>query len=185
MFRKKPSFFERITGSVRIDDTNDFDIDEEEYDDEPRPQKGGLRARMESSKIRVVSEDEFEETPLPTHHFTPEIPTPDGELTVDVIETQDNIILKTMVAGVDPDHVDIDVSRDAVTIKGERKESHRFSDDEYHHQELYWGTFSRTIMLPAEIEVEEAEARAEHGLLTITLPKIDKYRKTKLRVSKK
>ncbi|MBX4209529.1 Hsp20 family protein, partial [Candidatus Parcubacteria bacterium] len=46
----------------------------------------------------------------------------------------------------------------------------------------YWGSFSRTIMLPEEIEVEEAEAIERHGLLTIKLPKVDKSKQNKLRV---
>jgi HSP20 family protein len=55
-------------------------------------------------------------------------------------------------------------------------------DEDYFHRELYWGSFSRTIMLPAEIEVEEAEAVEKHGLLILRLPKIDKNKQTRLKV---
>ena len=55
-------------------------------------------------------------------------------------------------------------------------------ENDYFHRELYWGSFSRTIMLPEEIEVEEAEAIERHGLLTIKLPKVDKAKQNKLRV---
>lgn len=176
MFRKKPSFFERLTGSVRIDEVDDFDLDEADDHEDERPHKN-LRSYMgeDESSFQEESDD---------YSMAPETPI-NGELSVDLIETQDSIILRAMVAGIDPDNIDIDVSRDTVTIKGERKEAHSFSDDKYHHQELYWGSFTRTIVLPAEVEVEEAEAKSNHGLLTINLPKIDKFRKTKLKVSKK
>jgi len=178
MFRKKPSFFEKLTGSVRVDDLEDYE--DEEFEEEVPAR--GLRNRMQRSNESSAKKS-LAHTSLNEVEDTAE--DIGGELTVDVIETQDSIILKAMIAGVDPDLVDIDVSRDTVTIKGERKEAHRFSDEEYHYQELYWGTFIRTVILPAEVEVEEAHAHTDHGLLTITLPKIDKHRKTKLRISKK
>ena len=81
-----------------------------------------------------------------------------------------------------PEELDISISRDMVTIKGHREEGHEASDDDYFHRELYWGSFSRTVLLPEEIDVEGAEASEKHGLLTINLPKIDKRRQTKLRV---
>lgn len=106
----------------------------------------------------------------------------DGQLTVDVYQTPDEIVIRTMVAGVKPDDLDINITRDMVAIRGRREESSDSLDQDYFHKELYWGSFSRTIMLPEEIEVEEAEAVERHGLLTIKLPKIDKSKQNKLRV---
>jgi HSP20 family protein len=87
-----------------------------------------------------------------------------------------------MVAGVKPEDLDVSITRDMVTIKGKRETERNVSDDDYYHRELYWGSFSRTIMLPAEVEVEECDAVEKHGLLIITLPKIDKHKQAKLRV---
>ncbi len=106
----------------------------------------------------------------------------DGELSVDVFQTPSEIVIKTMVAGVKPEELDIDITRDMVTIRGSRSASAEISDEDYYHQELYWGTFSRTIMLPCEIEVEEAEAVEKHGLLTLRLPKVNKDKTQKIRV---
>jgi HSP20 family molecular chaperone IbpA len=106
----------------------------------------------------------------------------EGELTVDVYQTPTEIVIKTMVAGVRPDDLDINITRDMVTIKGKREETENVHNHDFFHKELYWGAFSRTIMLPEEIEVEEAEAIEKHGLLTIKLPKIDKSRQNKLKV---
>lgn len=106
----------------------------------------------------------------------------EGELPVDVYQTPTEIIIKTLVAGVRPDDLDISISRDMVTIKGKREEVRGVESDDFFHRELYWGSFSRTIVLPQEIEVEEAEAIERFGLLIIKLPKIDKNRQTKLKV---
>lgn len=105
-----------------------------------------------------------------------------GQLAVDMCQTPNEIIIKTMVAGVKPEDLDIAITRDMVTIKGKRMETYEANESDFFHQELYWGSFSRTIVLPAEIEIEEAEASEKHGLLTLILPKIDKNRQNKLKV---
>ena len=105
-----------------------------------------------------------------------------GQLGVDVYQTPDNIFVKAMIAGVKPEDLDISIQRDMVVIRGKREEARTVSEDDYFVKELYWGEFSRTILLPAEIEAENAEAFEKHGLLIIRLPKIDKDRQTKLRV---
>jgi HSP20 family protein len=87
-----------------------------------------------------------------------------------------------MVAGVRPEDLQINIARDMITIKGKREENRTINEDNYFTKELYWGAFSRTILLPQEIETEEAEATERHGLLTIKLPKIDKDRKMNLKV---
>jgi len=106
----------------------------------------------------------------------------EGELAVDVYQTQTEIIIKTMVAGVRPDDLDISITRDMVIIKGKREEIRGIEQEDFFQKELYWGSFSRTVMLPQEIEVEEAEAIEKHGMLIIRLPKIDKNRQSKLKV---
>ena len=106
----------------------------------------------------------------------------DGQLAVDMYQTPTEIVIKTMVAGVKPEDLDISITRDMVTIHGKRMESHEESSNDFFHKELYWGSFSRTIVLPAEVEIEEAEASEKHGLLTLLLPKIDKNRQSKLKV---
>ncbi len=106
----------------------------------------------------------------------------EGQLAIDMFQTMNEIVIKTMVAGVKPEDLDISITRDMVTIRGKRQETENLSANDIFHQELYWGTFSRTIVLPAEIEIEEAEAKENHGLLTLILPKIDKNRQSKLKV---
>lgn len=106
----------------------------------------------------------------------------EGELSIDVYQNQNEIIIKTMVAGVKPEDLDVSISRDMVTVKGKRESERMIADHDYFHKELYWGTFSRSIVLPQEIDVDGAEAVEKHGLLIIKLPKLDKNRSTRLKV---
>ncbi len=106
----------------------------------------------------------------------------EGQLTVDVYQTASEIVIKTMVAGVKPEDLDVAITRDSVTIRGKREEDRTMSGEDYFHRELYWGSFSRTIILPEEIDVDEAEAIEKYGLLILRLPKVDKNRQTKLKV---
>jgi HSP20 family protein len=114
----------------------------------------------------------------------PEVPEEQvgGELAVDVYQTPTHIIIKAMIAGVRPEDLDISITRDMVTVKGKRERHTEVQSGEYFFQELYWGAFSRTIVLPQEVEIEEAEATEKHGLLVIRLPKVDKSRQSKLKV---
>ncbi|HEX9830375.1 MAG TPA: Hsp20/alpha crystallin family protein [Thermodesulfobacteriota bacterium] len=106
----------------------------------------------------------------------------EGQLTVDVYETPNEIIIKTMVAGVKPEDLDISITREMVTIKGKREEERTVSGEDYYHRELYWGSFSRTIVLPKEVDIDGAEAVEKYGLLILKLPKLDKHKETRLKV---
>ncbi len=106
----------------------------------------------------------------------------DGELAVDVYETPHHIVIKALIAGVEKEDLEISLSRDMVTLKGSRSTESAIDDGDYFHKELYWGSFSRTVLLPQEVDIEKAEATEDRGLLTIRLPKIDKSRQAKLRV---
>lgn len=161
--KSKRSFFQRITGAVKVDD---FD-DEFDFDDE----------HEEKSNHHYHNEENSLEEQKERH-----LPNEEGELSVDVLNTPEEIVIKAMVAGVKPQDLDINITRDMVTIHGTREENIETSQENYFHKELYWGSFSRNIILPEEIDVEEAEAKEKHGLLMITLPKLDKDRKTKLSV---
>ncbi len=152
MAKDKRSFFERLTGAVRTDNFEENEV----------PEKVSLTAAGESGDW-VENEDE-------------------GQLAVDVFQTQDDIIIKAMVAGVKPEDLDISITRDMVTIRGVRESEREVNDENFFFKELYWGSFSRTILLPQEIEVEESDAQERNGLLTLRLPQVDKGKQTKLKV---
>ena len=106
----------------------------------------------------------------------------DGQLTVDVYQTDGEIIIEAMIPAVKPDELDISINRETVTIRGRRERHRSVDDDQFYFRELFWGSFSRTIILPQEVEPDQADAREKNGLLTIVLPKSDKAKLHKLKV---
>jgi HSP20 family protein len=106
----------------------------------------------------------------------------EGQLTIDVYQTEDDIIVESTVAGVDADDIDIDITSESVTIRGERKRENEITEDNYLYQECYWGKFSRSVILPQEIDPDKAKADFKNGILRIRLPKIAKGRTRKLKI---
>lgn len=151
---KKGSFFQRLTGGVPLSD--DYDT----FDDEV-PETGRQTPARRTYEEEVPSE---------------------GQLPVDMYQTPDEIIIRTFIAGVRPDETNVSISRDMVTIEGSREEREQIIGSDYFSRELFWGSFSRTILLPEEVDVDASVATAKDGLLTLVLPKLDKARQTKLRV---
>ena len=98
----------------------------------------------------------------------------EGELVVDVFETNSSFVVLAAIAGIQIKDIDISVEKDMMVIKGNRQDPHSDSEKKYFYQECYWGTFSRKIILPENIEVEKAAAQMDKGLLTIKIPKSEK-----------
>ena len=98
----------------------------------------------------------------------------EGQLSVDVYQTQDNIIVKSTIAGVKPDDLEIYVHNDLLTIRGKREEEKEEQDADYFYKECYWGGFSRSIILPVEVQVDKVDAVFKDGVLKIILPKANK-----------
>jgi len=162
---KKPTFLERLTGSVKTDKYDDVLDEEHEFGENDAKNDGNYDEQ--SDWHGQEGQDEEQQ---------------DGELPVDMYQTGDAIIIRALVAGVSPDDLDIAITRDMVTIRGSREEYREAADDDYYHRELFWGSFSRTLVLPEEVLIDEAEAQEKHGLLEIRLPKVDKGRSARLKV---
>lgn len=160
---KKTSFLQRLTGAIPSDDFEDEladDIDE-------RPRRAHEEEYVAEPEWPGQGQAEVEQ---------------EGELPVDMYQTPDSIVIRALVAGVSPDDLDIAITRDMVTIRGRREEVREASDQDYFHRELFWGGFTRTLLLPEEVLIDEAEAKEKHGCLEIILPKVDKDRSTRLKV---
>jgi len=164
----KHSLFERFSGSssAGLSGRDDpFDSFDEELPPATAPARKG-------SGERAARPAPLDDDPLES----------EGQLPVDVHQSANDVIIRAFVAGVRPDELNISISRDRVEIEGSRMEREQASGPDYFTRELFWGSFSRTIMLPQEIDVEASSASAKDGLLNIILPKLDKARQTKLRV---
>ena len=163
---KKPSFFERLSGSSSSGDVLDA------FDEElPTALSARERPRTRAGEATT--------RPAP---LDDDMPGSEGQLPVDVHQTVSDIIIRAFVAGVRPDELSISISRDMVEIEASRMEREQVAGPDYFTRELFWGSFSRTIMLPQEVDVESSSASAKDGLLTLILPKLDRARQTKLRV---
>lgn len=176
--KEKKSFFERLTGTVRLDDEENETpaANGKSAATSGRFKKVGMGSGSSRSSATATSAS------LEGGADWIENENQDAELTVDVYQTPDTIVIKAMTAGVDPNDLDISIARDMVVIRGHREEEKTARGEDYFVQELYWGSFSRTITLPEEIDVDEADAVCKHGLLILKLPKLDKKRQTKLKV---
>ncbi|MBX4211818.1 MAG: Hsp20/alpha crystallin family protein [Candidatus Yanofskybacteria bacterium] len=107
----------------------------------------------------------------------------EGQLAVDVFQDDEHVIIQATIAGVGRENIDIDIANDMVTIKGVRKSEQSVRESNYYHQELYWGPFSRSIILPVEVDASTAKAAIKNGVLTIKLPRTDVERTRKIKIS--
>lgn len=159
----KKSFFERLTGSINLKNEDSLFNEKEENPFESYDKEAETAAFRSAKKIKESEEE--------------------GQLTIDAYKTPHEIVIQSFMAGVKPDDLDVSITRDMVTIKGKRIKSNSSSSNDYIYEELYWGTFSRSIVLPEEIDVDVSEASfSKSGVLTITLPKIDKNKVQRIKV---
>lgn len=107
----------------------------------------------------------------------------EGKLTIDVYQTPTDIVVESAIAGIKPEDLDINVSSDSITIKGERRHGEEVKEEDYFYQECYWGRFSRSVILPEEVDPDSATVNFKNGVLTVKLPKVSKKKAKKLKVN--
>ncbi|PIS07084.1 hypothetical protein COT79_01075 [Candidatus Berkelbacteria bacterium CG10_big_fil_rev_8_21_14_0_10_43_14] len=105
----------------------------------------------------------------------------EGQLALDAYQTEDDAIVKAPIAGVSPEDIEIAITDEVVTVKGSRRREETVNFENYFTQECYWGSFSRSYLLPVAVDSEKAKAVIKNGILTITVPKQEK---TKTRIVK-
>lgn len=106
----------------------------------------------------------------------------EGQLTVDVYQTPSEIVVESTIAGVNASEIDVNVTSEMVTIRGERKKENKVEEPDYFYQECFWGKFSRSIILPQEIDPDKARSTVRKGILTIRLPKLNRSKGKKIEV---
>ena len=106
----------------------------------------------------------------------------EGQLAIDVYQSGNDIIVEAPVAGVGIDDLDLEISPESVTIRGKREQREKIEDGDYLYQECYWGRFSRSVILPQEVNPDHATATFKNGVLRITLPKVNKQKMKKVKV---
>ncbi len=160
MDKETKSFFEKLSG-----------INVNNEDDEFKSEI--IKSSNKNSGEELIGEEEslsdiFEEA--------------EGELAVDVYQTPIAFIIESTIAGVNPEDIDISTTPESITIKGKREKQERIKTESYIHQECYWGRFSRTIILPQEIDPDKVQANIKNGVLKVSLPKVNRGKSKKVKV---
>ncbi len=183
MAKKEKSFFGKIMGGnvTDADDGDDFLVpqqdmaqemdveelvEEEVYVEETEPQ-------MQPVASSESSGDKKDEEWMADY---------EGALNIDMYQTKDNVIIKSTIAGVRPEDIDITVANDMVSIKGSRQKEENVAQDDYFYQECYWGSFARSVIVPVDIDSEHIEADLKDGILTVIVPKAAKAKTKKVKV---
>ena len=161
-------FFEKLAGISFVNSEDDFEPELVKADT-----KTPLIEKEESSSkgdlLKISGEDlDFDDA--------------EGHLTIDVYQNDENIVIESTIAGVNVDDLDISITPESVTIKGKREKKEKVKKDDYLYQECFWGKFSRSIILPQEIDPDKSQASLKEGILKIVLPKVHKTKSKKVRV---
>lgn len=106
----------------------------------------------------------------------------EGELTIDLYQTKDGVVMQSAIAGVSIDDLEISIMSESITIRGKRERTETVSEEDYYYQECFWGSFSRSLVLPTEVDPDTSTAELKKGVLTIRMPKISHAKGKKLRV---
>lgn len=109
----------------------------------------------------------------------------EGQLSIDVYQTPDRLVVKSTIAGVKPENIDISINNDMLTIRGKRLDREEIAEENYLIKECYWGGFSRSVILPVEVNAEKVEATLDNGVLTIILPKAKSAKQISIKVNEK
>ncbi len=176
-----PGFFERLTGARIMSHDKAPEEAEKEYGDNRTEEETGGGEREVDEAIEEkesVPEEEYSDEDNGTEGKEEQ----EGQLTVDVFQDDVNVVIQSTIAGVAPDDLDISITNDMITIRGERQRAQNVNQEDYFYQECYWGTFSRSIILPVEIDADRAEAKIRNGILTIRIPKANVAMTRKLKV---
>ncbi len=177
MTKTKRSFFSKLTGTSRVDD-GDLEMEHSRpvslYEDDSQ-QESFMEVDTTPSRSfgqAATSHSQWEQEPEEN----------DGQLTIDMYQTESDIVIKSTIAGVKPEDIDVSINNDMITIRGSRHMEEEVSEDKYYYQECYWGSFSRSVVLPVDVLPDKVEASLKNGILTVRLPKADINKVKKIQV---
>ncbi len=137
---------------------------------------------VRASKVAAVAEGE--EAVVTTKNGFADVGFDDaeGHLLIDVYHNAETITIESAIAGVESDDLDISITPESVVIKGTRNRKEKVHKNDYLHQECFWGKFSRSVILPQEIDPDKAQASLKDGVLKIVLPKVHRGTGKKIKV---
>jgi HSP20 family protein len=158
------SFFEKLKGTKQ-----EVSVEEESAEEKPI---------IEKPKARVKKAEKAK----PNNQERKELFEAEGQLAIDLYQTDSEVVIQAPIAGVKKEDLDIMIENDVIVIKGRREEPEETEEKNYFYQECYWGPFSRQIIMPVEGDPSRAEATMKNGILTIRIPRIEREKKRKLEI---
>ncbi len=170
--------FRKLSGFDKEENDDNEDLLAEEY------LGNGLNGEYEEEYEEEVIDGETEEENDDEKTWL-ENEYEEGQLSIDVYQTAKEIIVRSTIAGVKPEDIDISINNDMLTIRGKRDLVEDVKEENYLYRECYWGSFSRSIILPVEVQPEKIEAFLENGVLTIVIPKAKVSRQISIKVKGK
>ena len=201
-------FFDKLKGGMGIENSQPSktknkdkikaDKPKKKVKPEPQPKADPPRAEKPEPKIEAKPEPELKIEPKPEPEPKKKIQFPkfeykktepkkedsqaEGELAIDVYETENDIVVQSTIGGIKPEDLDISIENDMVTIRGNREHLVEEEGKNYIYQECYWGSFARKIILPEEVDETRAKAAMKNGVLTLIMPKLHRKKKKKVAV---
>lgn len=189
------SFFEKLTGAETEEEPQPLTKKVEKKIKKaspPEPKKEIKKDFLEMPKTKKMKTKPIKKEPENSPEieieeekekgWLEEVEGEEGQLTIDVYQTESEIVIKSTIAGVNPEDIDISITNDMVTVRGKRIKDEKINTESYYYQELYWGAFSRSVILPVEVDADRAKAIIKNGILTIRLPKSEKVKTKKISV---
>jgi HSP20 family protein len=158
------SFFEKLKGTKQ-----EVSVEEESVEEKPI---------IEKPKARIKKAEKLK----PNNQEKKELFEAEGQLAIDLYQTDSEVIIQAPIAGVKKEDLDIMIENDVIVIKGRREEPEETEEKNYFYQECYWGPFSRQVIMPVEGDPSRAEATMKNGILTIRIPRIEREKKRKLEI---
>ncbi|QQS60979.1 MAG: Hsp20/alpha crystallin family protein [Candidatus Moraniibacteriota bacterium] len=188
MTKEKRSFLERLTGAKAEESFHQgrampvYSDEEEEISQPIAPITTNMETPMRHTQPAYSPQIQTDEPRPQMRQVSNSSDDPDGQLTIDMYQTENEIVIKSTIAGVKPEDLDVAINNDMITIRGERSNEEEISSDNFYYQECYWGSFSRSVVLPVDVIPDKSEASLKNGILTIRLPKADINRVKKIQV---
>lgn len=177
MTKIKRSFLERLTGAKTIE-TDIYETARTERTVQPT-----VNFYEEEKATEMFVNPAPQQLPHEREdNYAANLDDSEGQLTIDVYQTETDVVIKSTIAGVKPEDLDVSINNDMLTIRGERKNDEQVPEGNYYYQECYWGTFSRSVILPIDVMSDKIEASMKNGILTVRMPKADSNRTKKIQV---
>lgn len=184
---KKKSIWSKLTGV----DEEELNNAPEETEVEESPSKNHSAREVEIEPEEEDEEEEEVEVKKPAaksetskENWMDSGDNFEGQLSVDVYQSPDSIVIKSTIAGVKPEDIDVSIENDMLTIRGQRRQEEKILEENYFYQECYWGGFSRSIILPVEVVTDKIDASLKDGVLTVILPKAKKSKGISIKVKR-